>query len=407
MKKIVFIVFYIFNSLQAQVDVLSLKSYTCDDEIALPVVIINSENQNCLTIEFDLKAEVLPNIAIIFRFCDVNWFPYNNPFLENRGKNSAYNLEYSFLPVTVSEAKYHYKLQYPDARGYVEFPFSGKWKFFITDYNDTSKVYAEGKFYVVIPSFFPKVKLQTEILSDKEYFPADLARTLNLSTSFNLPEEFFPLYVDGVEIVENQLVNYPIYVDRKTTSSEKYYSWDGNRNFTFTSREMKPGNEYRQVDLRNENLYNSKSVKAQIDGLELSRFYKLGNPDLNGGSMLVQFSKDYAEYLNVTFSIRPPENITGDIFITGSFNNWEVAPEFRLNNENGLYSKTLLLKRGLYDYQYVTGQLEHGRVTNINRTVLEGNFLETNNIYSCFVFYKDPEYGGYDKIIGYTKIKSR
>jgi len=407
MKKTVIISLFLFITTYSQVEVLSLRTYPCGNETSIPVLFLSNEKSSCLTIEFDLMCSIQPNLAILFRFCDANWNPYDNPFIINRGKNIAYNLDYSLLPVTVTEAKYYYKLDYPDSRGYVEFPFSGKWKFYITDYNDTSQIYAEGKFYVVEQMITPQVKLKTEVLSDKEYFPADLSKTYNLTASFYLPDEFFPHFLDGIEIIENHLINFPIYVDRKTTFSSKYYSWDGNRNFSFTAREIQPGNEYRRIDLTNVNLYNTKNVRAKTDGIEYSRFFRIGPKDSDGGSTLLPYNNDYADYLNVTFSIRPPDRFTEQIFITGSFNNWMVSPEFQLEESDGLFSKTLLLKRGIYDYHYVTGKLENGVVKNINRVILEGNFLETSNNYSFFIFYKDPNFGGYDRIIGYTKTKSR
>lgn len=407
MKKTIIVSIFLIISIYSQVEILTLRTYACNDQTSIPVLFLTDERSGCLTIEFDLMCSFQPNLAILFRFCDLNWNPYNNPFFVNSGKNIAYNLDYSFLPVSVTEAKYHYKLDFPDSRGYVEFPFSGKWKFYITDYDDTSKIYADGKFYVVEKIISPQVKLKTEILSDKDYFPSDLAKTYNLTASFFLQDEFFPHFLNGVELIENRLIEFPTYIDRKTTLSSKYYSWDGNRAFSFTAREIQPGNEYRQIDLTNINLYNSKNVRARTDGIEYSRFYRLGSRDFDGGSTLLHFDDDYADYLIVTFSIRPPDSFTEKIFVTGSFNNWIVSPEYQLEEIDGLFSKTLLLKRGIYDYQYVTGKLENGKVKFINRVILEGNFLETSNNYSFFIFYKDPNFGGYDRIIGYTKIKSR
>ena len=62
------------------------------------------------------------------------------------------------------------------------------------------------------------------------------------------------------------------------------------------------------------------------------------------------------------------------------------------------------LKRGVYDYQYVTGKIVNDRVENIDWEILEGNFWETENEYYIFLYYQTVEKGGYDKIIGYKKI---
>jgi len=73
-------------------------------------------------------------------------------------------------------------------------------------------------------------------------------------------------------------------------------------------------------------------------------------------------------------------------------------------NEGGRFTKSLLLKRGAYDYQYVTADIINGEIKNADWQYLEGNSWETSNEYHIFVYYTDPNYGGYDKIIGYKKI---
>ena len=47
----------------------------------------------------------------------------------------------------------------------------------------------------------------------------------------------------------------------------------------FIAKDVRPGNEYRQTNLQNINIYNSKNVKAQFDGMEYSRFLLQGKRD--------------------------------------------------------------------------------------------------------------------------------
>jgi len=51
-------------------------------------------------------------------------------------------------------------------------------------------------------------------------------------------------------------------------------------------RDIKPGNEYRETDLRSTSKFQSGNVKAQFDGIEYPRFDKFGTRDLNGGEDL-------------------------------------------------------------------------------------------------------------------------
>lgn len=390
--------------------ILSLKAYTNRDETTLPVLLYDEEGSDLLTIEFDVQADHAPSLSIVFRFCDKNWIPYNNLFLMNIGKNVARNLAFDVLPVTVQEAKYHFRGSFPDEFGYVDFPFSGKWRYYITDSQDTSKVYASGKFYAVHPTMNARSYIKHEFLEDKNYFPTDLARVFNLTTDFTLPQELFPFNVENVEIIENHKIDYPYTVERtKDNTLNKYYSWDGDRKFSFSSKELRPGNEYRETDLRNYNIFGSKNVNAQFDGIETSRFFKEGlRHDLNGGSILTRYKDDNAIYMNVNFRMRPPENYSKKIILVGSFTNWDVLPEYAMTDDGtGLFTETVMLKRGIYDYQYVLAYLDDGKVSDIDWYTLEGNTFTTNNIYHVFIFYADPDKGGYDRIIGYQKVISR
>jgi hypothetical protein len=390
------------------VEIKSLKAYLSSDEISLPVITYSKEARSgVLSIEFDLDAEFIPNLNIVFRYCDRNWKPTQNIFLLNEGKNTAYFLDLTTLPTTVEDARYHFRNSYPNSQDEVEFPFSGKWMFFITESSDTSIVYATGKFYVVYEDVGLSASIKREQLEDRSYFPADLAKIFNITTNFNLPDELYPSYVNLVEIVENHKTMFPIVIDKTFNTNTRQYYWDGNRKFSFTARDIYPGNGYRQADLRNVNKFNSKNVRAQFDGIESSRFFQDALNDLNGGSIFTNYKDDFATYLNVSFSVRPPEELKTNLFLVGAFNEWQLLPEYEMKNESGLYKITISLKRGVYDYQYVAADVINGKIQNDNWVVLEGNNWEAENEYHLFLYYNDPEFGGYERIIGYQKVISR
>ena len=393
-------------SFPRNLQVKSLKAYSGGDETSLPIIKQNGSSSSKMVIEFDVKSTSVPNMNIVFRFCDKNWDPYSNIFFQNQGKNIAYNLQFTQLPSTVLDANYHFIGSFPTSKGNVEFPFSGKWRYYLTDTQDTSIVYSRGKFYVVNQDVALFDSLKDEQLEGKLYFPADLQKVFNITTIFNLPNNFTPSYVDHLEIVENHKIDYPYSIDRISNTNTRQYYWDGNRSFKFIARDILPGNEYRETDLRNTNIFPGKNVNAHQEAVEYSRFFKEEPRDLNGGSILTNYNDDFATYLKVTFTIRPPAEEPG-IFLVGAFNNWKILPEYELTNNYGLYSITIPLKRGIYDYQYVVASLNSGQIVNPDWQVLEGNNWETSNVYHIFLYYHDPNYGGYDRIIGYKQIKSK
>jgi hypothetical protein len=409
LKKIYFLILAVFILNSAALsqsvnsfEVKSINAYTTDNQTSLPVL----DGGNKLVIEFDVQGDFIPNMNVVFRFCDYGWAPTKNLFLLNQQYSTAYFIDFEELPImVVDDARYHHKSTYPDERDQVNFPFAGKWRFYLTDTQDSSIVYATGKFYVVKNVINMDVKLKRDELEDKSYWPVELAKSINITADFYLPNEFYPSFVDRIEIIENQKISDPIEINRNSNTLFRFYKWDANRSFTFTARDIPAGNEFRQVDLRNHNLFSTKDVRAQLDGLEYSRFFL--NPvikDLNGGKIYSDYKDEFSTYLNVTFSIRPPEEIFNDIFLVGAFNDWELSNDYKMNEENGIYSITIPLKRGIYDYQYVVADVLNNEILNPDWVVLEGNTWLNSKEYDVFLFYNEQDKGGYERIIGYQRL---
>ncbi|MGK9476039.1 type IX secretion system plug protein [Melioribacter sp. OK-6-Me] len=384
----------------ADFEIKSLKVYSTGDETSFPLIDAYARPIQTITIEFDINAKEVPSLNIVFRFCDKDWKPYENVFLLNQRYNTEYYLNFQRLPLHIEGAQYHYYGIFPNKN--VTFPFSGKWKFYITDSHDPSFIYAEGNFYVVYSEIKPKTILHKERFQGDEPDIPSLARTISINTEFTIPDTLYASEILGVEIIENRKIDYPIIIDPSHVNDECFFEWNGNNEFKYVARNIRPGNEYRQTDLRNYDIYNRKEVYAQYEGIETSDFFHKRKEDLNGGSILTNYKSDYAEYLDVTFRIRPHEEIKAPVYLTGAFNNWRILPEYEMYDDNGLLFLTVELKRGIYDYQYVTAY----DITQPDWYSLEGNFWETVNEYHIFIYYKSPDYGAYHKIIGYNKIIS-
>ena len=382
-------------------EIKSLRVYQSHDETSFPIIFPNSK----IAIEFDIKSDNTPSWEILFRFCDQYWEPYEDYLFANEMYNTERNLWFEVLPFRGDRARYHYKGTFPNEN--VNFPFAGKWMFYIVDSNDPDYKYGSGKFYVINQNeVYLRTSLKDQRLEGLEPDPAVFGEIYNLKVLFNLPDSLFTQQVINIEIVENRKIEYPIILDKTYDNQWRYYEIDGAKSLSFHAKDIQPGGEYRQVNLMSKTKYTPPKVYAHFDGVEVSRKFKPSGKDFNGGSKLMNFKNEYAEYMDVEFRLRLPDNYYENVFLVGSFNNWDILPDYRMNEDNGLFTKTIELKRGIYDYQYVTADIIDDFLENESWIELEGNDWRTRNEYHIFLYYDSPELGSYDKIIGYKKIIS-
>ncbi len=141
-----------------------------------------------------------------------------------------------------------------------------------------------------------------------------------------------------------------------------------------------------------------------------SREYKpyIQDDDINGNYAVKAERMDNsaieAEYVDVRFLLEDVKPVEGrDIYVVGKFNNWECTETNKMvyYPDMQLYSVTLPLKQGFYDYMYAC--VENGK---LDMPRLEGNNQETENDYFVYVFYREPG-GRYDKLLGVVKANSR
>ncbi len=130
-------------------EIKSLRVYSSNDQVEFPVIDYSNDQRTSITIDFDVQSSDMPNLSIVFKFCDENWNPYNNAFLSNRMYSTETILWFERLPQNIRGARYHYNGSFPNNN--VNFPFSGKWKFFIVDSQNRDLVYATGNFMWYIP----------------------------------------------------------------------------------------------------------------------------------------------------------------------------------------------------------------------------------------------------------------
>ena len=113
-----------------------------------------------------------------------------------------------------------------------------------------------------------------------------------------------------------------------------------------------------------------------------------------------------SEYMFVHFTL-PWENplIEGTVHLNGELTNYIFNDNSKMiyNFERNAFEKSLLLKQGSYNYQYlfVPTRSKQGQTG-----LIEGNFHETENEYRIMVYHR-PFGGRYDRLVGMGGVQSR
>ena len=195
--------------------------------------------------------------------------------------------------------------------------------------------------------------------------------------------------------------------------TNKQLQYKHNRNLIFEA-----GNEYRRIEFLTHR-YNGMGVESIgfynpyyhatliPNRIRSNRGY-LYDQDQNGRFFIrcsdCEDPDTEADYYVVHFSLASELLPDGDVHIFGDMFNNIIDNNSRMeyNAETESYEKSVMLKMGLYNFQYAFIDSEG---TKVDLDIMEGNFFETENEYTIAVYYR-PMGARFDRLIGVRNISS-
>ena len=361
-----------------------------------------------LLLKFDEITDGVTNFVYTITHCDADWYPsrlvqseYMEGFIENPVTDYAGSVN--------TTSKYtNYLLSLPNEN--VRFLISGNYLLTVFDEGNRTTPVLTRRFYIVEPL--------TEIRGDIKKSTFEGYKGRDQEIDFTVDYSRFSMQDPRTEVKvvvmqnsrpDNSLTNLkPLFV------RENQLSYDLSRENVFPG-----GNEFRNFDTKNirmnglgvvniEFINPIYHVELRTDQIRRERDYS-NESDLNGRYLIkndrVTDSDLEADYVLVHFSLQMPEPLLGgEIYVFSGLSDWQCLPanKMKWNFESKLYEAALLLKQGFYDYQYV--YIQNGS-NKIDDTLLEGSYVETENDYQIFLYYRGFS-SRYDKLIGYRTINS-
>jgi len=374
-------------------------------DFSQPVLDLGKDQR--LLLKFDELAEGISNFVYTITHCDSEWYPsrlvqseYMEGFIENPVTDYAASVN--------TTSKYtNYLLSLPNDN--VRFLISGNYLLSVFDEANRSTPVITRRFYIVEPS--------TDISGEVKKSTFEGFKGRDQEIDFAVDYSRFSIQDPRTEVrvvmmqnsrTDNCLTNLkPLFV------RNNLLSYDLSRENIFAG-----GNEFRNFDTKNIRMNGlgvaniafldpDYHVTLRTDQIRMGDYRN--ESDLNGRYLVkndrVTDSDLEADYVFIHFSLEMKEPLLGgEVYIFGGLSDWQCQPanKMKWNFELKLYEATLLVKQGFYDYQYV---YVGGGSNKIDNTLLEGSYVETENDYQIFVYYRSFS-SRYDKLIGYRTINS-
>lgn len=352
-----------------------------------------------LVVEFDVTDTAPPDLEFRFVHCDRNWNVTPTGFVNDEVRLRTFaELPYKAAPQGVRGYSYHYRVVLPDPRLFGGFQFSGNYLLQILD-RGTGEVRATGRFFVAESLVTPSVRMRDRRDPDTT---SPWNEVVQLSVAFQIPAQdsagmaFVPTDFSTVDIYKNRELTRSWRIDADDRDVNTFVDGIGTTRPVFRIDNIRPGNEYRTMDLRDVDFYPQDRPVRLKGGADVSRFLQKPRPDHDGASMMVKDSR-YAEYLEVVFELLwdSPED---SVYVVGDFNGWDPRLGGPFLRTEDRFEWRTSVRRGRYDYQYVAGD---------DWIALEGNDWRTSNRYTALVYFRDPRFGGVDRIVGSVVGRNR
>jgi hypothetical protein len=391
----------------------SVKLFKVGDQTSSPVLFLGQPDQ--LELHFDDLEASVKSYYYTLQLCNADWtvaqlpaFDYTKGFITQRIQNYR-------VSSGVQTRYMHYQALLPERNSGPTRGGNYLLKVFLND--DTTQLVFTRRVMVVNK----RTAVSAQVLQpfSSQFFLTHQRLTIGV-TPQQMPMNAFSPQEIRVVITQNDQWLSARTINRPSIFRGNYYEYSDEEQTLFAA-----GQEWRWFDLRSVRLRGDRvqrivdsdtasrtDVFVQTDTERSGQLY-LYYRDLNGKYLMENIDNPQpftqGEYAWVHFSLRPSGGrfyAQQDVYITGEWSGYELTDAYKMEVDaaTGLYTKSLYLKQGFYNYAYLTRAVSGiDRQPSLENT--EGNYWGTENEYSVFVYFK-PFGARADELIGYTRVRS-
>lgn len=300
----------------------------------------------------------------------------------------------------------HFSLMLPNRD--VSFKLSGNYAVEIYEEDEPNIVLLTACFSIYDPQLSIAANISSNTDIDSNKFHQQLSFTLH-HQGMNIRN---PLTEMMVFVQQNNRLDNEKSEIKPTYINPDKLIYEHNKDLIFEA-----GNEYRRFETSSYR-YNGMNVEhieykrpgyimhITTDKPRIGRGYSY-DQDQNGRYIIRTNEGDKgdteADYFVTNFTLSIDEPLGEDLFIGGDFSNSTFSNKYKMqyDHNNKSYMASLLLKQGMYNFQYFTKSNK-----GFSTAKIEGNYFETENEYTIYVYYR-PTGQRYDSLIGIQTLQSR
>lgn len=389
----------------------SVRFHVYGDQLGMPIYRLNSNER--MELHFDDMDTRVKAYFYTYQLCDYNWRPINmSPFDYIKGFTQQRITTYRFSSQSFSRYT-HYQAILPEANSVPSRSGNYILKVFLD--GDTSKLVLTRALLVLDskatvggqmmqpfqPQFFrshQRIRFDVRMSSGINSFNANQqvkVRVLqNQRWDKSQGEQIYPTFVRG-NVLEYNMENQFLF------PAGKEWRWADLRSFRLLGDRVDSG--YIRPD--------SAAMFMRVDQDLTSQRYMFF-ADMNGLYQQTTYESInpywQADYAKVHFRFLPPGGRPypdrQQLFLVGQLTDYQKGGKARMeyNPSTGLYETQLWLKQGFYNYGYELIDTEAEQPTQN----LDGDYWETENIYTILVYYKGFA-DQHDQLIGVGTIRTR
>lgn len=381
----------------------SVQCYPAQKEQSFPIIQLNSNTQ--LLFSFDDLSGGSKDYWYTIEHCTFDWQASNVSLLDYLdGLSEDRITEYAYSSKTLQKFS-HYELKFPNEQMKPKIP--GNYLLKVYENGDQKKPVCSQRFYVSSN----QVNVDMQVTASNEVAKRFSNQKINLTINHQLPIQN-PYNDLKVVILQNgnsltaKLNTKPTYIK----PGSLIYS-------EIIANDFEGLNEFRKFDIRS---LRYKGVHVQDIAMDtVNRIHLFSDANGNAPKYTRQIDDNGAffirnqdnldnatesDYAQVSFSLNALSPGDGELYVTGGFNNFRLNPTNRMSYDasNKRFKATLYLKQGVYDYQYAWKDNKTGKITI---SLMEGSFVETENTYQAFVYFRKPGSRWYE-LIGYNTMST-